>query len=54
MCEGGVKGFHLSVHQLTDHCPLLFSETLGSWGLSPDLFSFLPPDQGPPLLHSCI
>lgn len=54
MGEGGVKGFHLSVHQLPDHRPLLFSQTPGSWRLHPNALSPLPPDQGPPLLHGCI
>lgn len=51
MGEGGVKGFHLSVHQLPDHRPLLFSQTFGAQGLRP--FSLLP-DQGPSLLHGCV
>lgn len=54
MGEGGVEGFHLSVHQLPDHRLLLFSQTLGSWRLRPDALSLLTPDQGPPLLHGRI
>lgn len=54
MNEGAVKGVHLSSRQLPDHHLLLFSQTLGSRGLSFNPFSLLPPDQGPSLLHSRI
>lgn len=51
MHEDAIRGFHLSDYQLPDHRLLLFSQSLGSRGLSPNPFSLLPPDKGPLLLH---